>query len=89
MVRQVPRKALERCVADGRVKGTALAVDKILTEERAAPRAGLQDSGGPAPAMAAGTVLPPVLVLPAGSMQGIPPLLGIGLIPSLHIAEKS
>lgn len=34
------RKALERCVADGRVQGTALAVDKTLTEEMAAPRAG-------------------------------------------------
>lgn len=44
-VRQVPRKALERCVTDGTVKGTALAVGKILIEEMAAPRAGIQDSG--------------------------------------------
>lgn len=45
MVRQAPRKAPERCVTDGTVKGTALAVDKILIEEMAAPRAGLQGSG--------------------------------------------
>lgn len=39
------RKALERCVTDGRVQDTALAVDKTLTEEVAAPRAGIQGSG--------------------------------------------
>lgn len=45
MVRQEPRKALEGCVTDGRMKGSPVAVDKILIEEMAAPRAGIQGSG--------------------------------------------
>lgn len=77
-VRQVPRKAFERCVTDGTVKGTALAVGKILMEEMAAPRgwhSGFRAHGG----LVLTWQQPPRLVLLAGSTQGIPSLLTGGL----------
>lgn len=81
MVRQVLRKALERCVTDGRVKGTASAVGKIVIEEVAGAGLGFRAQGprGPAPDITAGTVLPAGLVLLAGSTQGVPSLLTVGV----------
>lgn len=60
------------------MKGTALAVDKILTEEMAAPRAGLQGSRAHEDLLLTWQQ-PPGLALLAGSTQGVPSLLTGGL----------